>query len=68
MIVKCVMCGEDVDADKPGTYRKVTGWESRRTGGGTNALRMRQPLHEYAHHTCVDMASRGRKGQDSFAI
>lgn len=68
MIVKCVMCGEDVDADKAGTYRKVIGWESRRSSGGTNALRMRQPLHEYAHRTCVDIAARGMKGQDSLAI
>lgn len=68
MIVRCVMCGEDVDADALGTFRKVTGWESRRASGGTNALRMRQPLHEYAHRTCVDAAARGRKGQSSLAI
>lgn len=68
MMVPCEMCDEPVDADALGTYALVQGWEVNRKGGGTNALRLRKPLHHYAHKTCVEAASRGRKGQTSLAV
>lgn len=69
MRVKCDMCGEEMDADLLGAYQRVEGWEVRnRKGGGTNSLRMREPKHRYAHKTCVEEASRGRRGQASLGI
>ena len=34
-------CGTTIDPNQD--FRKVVGWERRRDGGGTNALRLRQP-------------------------
>jgi hypothetical protein len=68
MMVPCEMCDEPVDADALGTYAYVQGWEINRKGGGTNALRLRKPLYRYAHKTCVEVASRGKRGQTSLAM
>lgn len=68
MIVKCVMCGRDVNADTPGVYEQVSGWAQRRASGGTNSLRMRKSAHRYAHKTCVESSAKGRRGQETLAI
>lgn len=55
----CVFCGDVVDPDGPLTYRRVVGFERHRDAGGTNALRLRQPLEEFACYSCVDRAANG---------
>jgi hypothetical protein len=62
-MVSCAICGERVDADALGTYHRVQGWEVRRKQGGTNALKLRESLFEFAHRTCIEAAARGHKGQ-----
>lgn len=53
---KCKFCLTPVN---PMTdYRKVTGWERKRDGGGTNALRLREVHDEWAHALCIDKQAR----------
>ena len=52
-VVRCALCGDVVSIVSTHTYRKVSGWVQRRQGGGTNAIRCREELHEYAHPGCV---------------
>jgi hypothetical protein len=60
---RCVFCGQEVLS--PATaYRKVTGWERKRDGGGTNALALREPHDEFAHVSCVDRAKVHVPGQE----
>jgi hypothetical protein len=54
--LKCAFCGDPVDPKCD--FRKVTGWECKRTDGGTNALRLREQHDEWAHKVCVDMEAR----------
>lgn len=59
-MARCEFCGEAVDeGDRYNTYRKVSGYERLRTQGGTNALRLRQPLEQYAHLDCIKRESKG---------
>ena len=54
----CEFCGTPIR--NPNTsYRKVTGWERKRTDGGTNALRCREPHDEWACTVCVDKEAKG---------
>lgn len=68
MLVRCVYCEDPVETEGLGVSRMVTGWEARRRAGGTNALKLRQPSDTYAHTPCVDLASKGLRGQQSLAI
>lgn len=68
MRVLCALCGDEMDADRPGAYQRVTGWETRRKGGGTNAIKLRKPLHEFAHKTCVEASAKGRRGQAALDV
>lgn len=54
----CSFCGEAVNPNRD--YRRVTGWEKRRSEGGTNALRLREPHEdEWACASCVDRGASG---------
>jgi hypothetical protein len=63
MQATCEFCAEPLDADKPGTYQHVSGWEQRRAQGGTNAIRLPQRALRFAHGPCVDLAVRGLSRQ-----
>lgn len=54
---KCSICGGPINPNTD--YRKVVGWERHRNQGGTNALRCREPLDEYACTRCVDRSALG---------
>ena len=65
MIVRCAFCHEPVDTDRPGAFRRVTGWEKNRDQGGTNAVALRQPHDDWACAPCIDLAVKGLLGQAS---
>lgn len=54
---KCIYCEKEIDPSRD--YRKVEGFERSRSGGGTNAIRLREPKDEWACAPCVDKLSRG---------
>ena len=43
----------DAPIDPARDYQKVEGFERRRAGGGTNAIRLRHPLPAWACVGCV---------------
>ena len=55
----CVFCDTPVDPANPSVHRRVIGWEKSRDQGGTNAVRLRVPLNEFACGACVDLESKG---------
>ena len=59
MILPCALCGEPLRTDQIGNYRKTTGWAEKRDAGGSNAIRLRKDLDEWAHGGCVDLEARG---------
>lgn len=55
---KCIDCGCEIDPKRD--YRKVSGWErGQRTGGGTNAIALREPTDEWRCRWCVEKLGRG---------
>jgi len=62
----CHYCGKDVDVAQRSTYRLVTGWAQRRKASGANMVRMAKPRDKFAHDVCVDLAVKGKTGQQSF--
>lgn len=54
MRTRCLFCGEVLDADAAGVYQYVRGWERRRTGGGTNAIRLPTRENKWACHACIE--------------
>ena len=61
--ILCDICGLPVAAGSP-NYRKITGWEQVRKGGGANAITMRREVGVWAHYTCIDIAKSGLVGQE----
>ena len=59
MRTACVFCGQRLDSDAVGVYQLVTGWERRRSGGGTNAIRLPQRHPRWACHGCVEAQTTG---------
>ena len=57
-VTLCVLCDKPI-TNMRGTHRRVTGFEKSRLQGGTNAVRLRRQLDEYAHDICVDRAAAG---------
>lgn len=56
--IRCTFDPEHrIDPDRD--YRRVIGWEKRRDQGGTNALRGREPLGEWACIFCVEKLAKG---------
>lgn len=64
-IVRCAVCGEPVLPHSHDVLRKVQGWVERRSQGGTNALRGRVELHEYAHRGCIRTSSSAAQGEQA---
>lgn len=59
-VINCKFCEKGIDPYAYTTYRFVNGWErAHRSGGGTNALRARTPLDEWACVYCIDKLSKG---------
>lgn len=58
MQARCTYCLRLVEPEA--AYRRVTGFERRRAGGGTNALRLRQPHDVWACSPCVERLAAGR--------
>lgn len=54
----CPFCNLDVVPGEP-YMQEESGWTKTRTGGGTNALRLRKITGRYAHALCVDAATLG---------
>lgn len=50
--VLCMYCLREIEPSR--AYRRVIGWERRREGGGTNALRGRRPTNDFACTRCID--------------
>jgi hypothetical protein len=55
--VRCRFCLREIDPDL--AYRHVSGFERKRPGGGTNALRLREPHDSWACSQCVDRLAAG---------
>jgi len=62
-MIACPFCGKPIDPTSDRTWRRVEGWErkapaaSTRRGGSDIALR--EPLDEYAHDRCIQLAKAG---------
>lgn len=59
MIAYCAVCGDKIDADKPGTYQWMSGWGKRRAKGGVNAIRLPHRQMRFACGACVDALAHG---------
>lgn len=60
----CVHCGGPIDENRD--YQQVTGWEKRRSQGGTNAIKLREPQGVWACCVCIDGQATGIiRGQTS---
>lgn len=55
----CVYCRATIESTRH-AYRRVVAWERKRKQGGTNAVRLREPLDEFACSRCVDAIADGR--------
>lgn len=63
---RCVFC--DVPVDRERAYRRVSGWEGKRIGGGANQITLREPAQEWACVGCVNRQRNGlAPGQQTFA-
>jgi hypothetical protein len=58
-LIDCYYCGRPVDTSKPGVYQAVRGWAQLRTGGGTNAVALRETLRYWACKDCIIQRSAG---------
>lgn len=58
-VALCVYCGAEIPSPLH-AYRRVVAWERKRRQGGTNAVRLREQLDEYACARCVDAVAAGR--------
>jgi hypothetical protein len=63
---KCTFCGGSISASRD--YRRVTGFERRRSGGGTNALSLRTVSHEWACEGCIRRMTRDRVNANQGAL
>jgi hypothetical protein len=55
---RCQFCLREIEPEY--AYRRVTGWERKRDGGGTNALRLRHPHDAWACSQCINTLAAGR--------
>jgi hypothetical protein len=56
MSAKCTFCSAQITPSRD--YRKVEGFERKRDGGGTNAIRLRVVKDEWACMHCIDRQTR----------
>lgn len=56
----CSYCEEPVDQYHRDTWRRISGWERQRRGGGTNHVALRKPSGHYACSQCMSMLLEGR--------
>jgi hypothetical protein len=61
----CPLCGQPIDPSNPRVWQRVSGWEQKRKGGGTNAIALRRVEQEWAHPGCIMLAKDGRIGQET---
>ena len=59
MMTNCYYCGVAINSDSIGVYQLVRGWERRRSGGGTNALRLAERAQRWACHACIEAQVKG---------
>jgi hypothetical protein len=60
MNVTCALCGNPVQSDAVGVFRKTTGWaEQRGASGGANAVALPERHDQWAHGMCVKREARG---------
>lgn len=50
--VPCIDCGKEID--QRWDFREITGWEKRRAGGGTNAVKERRETGRWMCRGCWD--------------
>lgn len=55
--LKCEFCSREISTARD--YQLVKGYERKRDGGGTNALRLREPLGKWACKFCIDKEAKG---------
>lgn len=61
LVYRCAFCGKRVDPDARSTHRRVVGWEEKRRDGGANAIHLRETTGDYAHGSCVSLATTNRR-------
>jgi hypothetical protein len=59
MNVFCALCGEQIDTNSRLVFRKVTGWEQKRSQGGANVIHLREEIDVWACDTCINRRKRG---------
>ena len=64
MVTRCDLCGAKLETTQLSSCRYVEGWEKNRNSGGTNAIHLRKTHDRWAHWTCVQLAQKGRLGQE----
>ena len=62
-MMRCAFCRHEVDPLEATTYQRVSGWERRRKGGGTNTIALRKTQQEWAHGKCVAREAQGLSNQ-----
>jgi hypothetical protein len=53
----CEFCSRPISTTRD--YQLVEGYERKRDGGGTNALRLRRPKGKWACMFCIDKEAKG---------
>ena len=61
---KCHFCGDPVDPNQIGVYKRVTGWVENRKSGGAHAVALPSPPTGYACRICMEIKrSKSSRGQ-----
>ena len=58
----CHFCGQEIDPDGMGVWRRVVGWERKATSSSRRSgsdITLRERQDDYAHTHCIDGAKRG---------
>ena len=49
----CELCGKEISRNSSGVWHKVSGWEKRRPGGGTNHVALRKVEDVFRCEECM---------------
>lgn len=58
-ILRCTACGRQMDERLETVWQKLTGWDKKRSAGGTNHVALKRPLHEFMCAGCMDKLQNG---------
>lgn len=57
--LRCIKCNRVLNEQTETVWNKVTGWEKKRAGGGTNHLALRQPQDDVMCNGCMNLMLAG---------